>query len=114
MDRPASSAGIPLSATQKDSHPGSKTETDTPNRNDNEAPKKKPLSFKLAFIGLAAAVFVFQIDATSLGVALPVSFFELFSLSPCLTSAIILHHSGFLINLSVTWSFVDETSRTLE
>lgn len=34
---------------------------------------KKSLSFKLAFIGLAASLFVFQVDATCLGIALPVS-----------------------------------------
>ena len=34
---------------------------------------KKPLSFNLAFGGLAAALFVFQLDATALGIALPVS-----------------------------------------
>ncbi|KAJ5519094.1 Major facilitator superfamily domain general substrate transporter [Penicillium expansum] len=32
---------------------------------------KKPVSFKLAFVGLAASLFVFQVDATCLGVALP-------------------------------------------
>ncbi|KAF3055168.1 putative transporter C3H1.06c [Daldinia childiae] len=32
---------------------------------------KKSLSFKLAFIGLAAILFVFQLDATCLGIALP-------------------------------------------
>ncbi|KAI0847318.1 MFS general substrate transporter [Daldinia vernicosa] len=42
----------------------------------NEAGKtksapKKSLSFKLAFIGLAAILFVFQLDATCLGIALP-------------------------------------------
>lgn len=36
-------------------------------------PKPKSLAFKLAFIGLAASVFVFQLDATALGIALPVS-----------------------------------------
>lgn len=34
---------------------------------------KKSLSFKLAFAGLAASLFVFQVDATCLGIALPVS-----------------------------------------
>ncbi|KAJ5415184.1 Major facilitator superfamily domain general substrate transporter [Penicillium sp. CMV-2018d] len=32
---------------------------------------KKSLSFKLAFAGLAASLFVFQVDATCLGIALP-------------------------------------------
>lgn len=42
---------------------------------DAESTTKKPksLSFKLAFIGLAATLFVFQLDATCLGIALPVS-----------------------------------------
>lgn len=35
--------------------------------------QKKSLSFKLALIGLAASLFVYQIDATCLGIALPVS-----------------------------------------
>ncbi|KAK3938616.1 MFS transporter [Diplogelasinospora grovesii] len=39
---------------------------------DNTEPTpKKSLSFKLAFIGLAATLFVFQMDATCLGIALP-------------------------------------------
>lgn len=38
-----------------------------------EPKTKKSLSFKLAFIGLAASLFVFQVDATCLGIALPVS-----------------------------------------
>ena len=38
-----------------------------------EPKPKKSLSFKLAFIGLAASLFVFQVDATCLGIALPVS-----------------------------------------
>lgn len=41
---------------------------------DTTEPKtKKSLSFKLAFIGLATSLFVFQVDATCLGIALPVS-----------------------------------------
>lgn len=39
---------------------------------------KKSLSFKLAFIGIAASLFVFQLDATCLGIALPVSLKILF------------------------------------
>lgn len=38
-----------------------------------EPTPKKSLSFKLAFVGLAAILFVFQLDATCLGIALPVS-----------------------------------------
>jgi hypothetical protein len=42
--------------------------------NEPSQPKqKKSLAFKLSFIGLAAILFVFQIDATALGIALPVS-----------------------------------------
>ncbi|KAM0411003.1 hypothetical protein ACHAPD_010825 [Fusarium lateritium] len=33
--------------------------------------QKKSLAFKLSFVGLAAILFVFQIDATALGIALP-------------------------------------------
>ncbi|KAI2780392.1 MFS general substrate transporter [Daldinia loculata] len=36
-----------------------------------ESTPKKSLSFKLAFVGLAAILFVFQLDATCLGIALP-------------------------------------------
>lgn len=101
MDQPESSAGIPLSTTRRESHLEPKPEAETPNHHIDEtlgagtvdqdsegvAPSKKPLAFRLAFIGLAAAVFVFQIDATSLGIALPVSSRELLSPSPtCLLS----------------------------
>lgn len=41
--------------------------------NDTGPTKEKSLSFKLAFIGLASSLFVFQLDATCLGIALPVS-----------------------------------------
>jgi hypothetical protein len=37
-----------------------------------EPAAKKSLAFKLAFVGLAATGFVFQVDATALGIALPV------------------------------------------
>ncbi|QPC71108.1 hypothetical protein HYE68_001860 [Fusarium pseudograminearum] len=37
----------------------------------SQAKQKKSLAFKLSFIGLAAILFVFQIDATALGIALP-------------------------------------------
>uniref|UniRef100_A0A093VET8 Putative transporter C3H1.06c n=1 Tax=Talaromyces marneffei PM1 TaxID=1077442 RepID=A0A093VET8_TALMA len=37
----------------------------------SDEPTPKSLVFKLSFIGLAAAVFVFQLDATCLGIALP-------------------------------------------
>lgn len=87
MDQPESSAEIPLSTTRRESHLEPKIETETPSHSIDKAlgagtveqdskdgaPSKKLLAFKLAFIGLAAAVFVFQMDATSLGIALPVS-----------------------------------------
>ncbi|KAF5563656.1 multidrug transporter [Fusarium napiforme] len=39
---------------------------------DGTQPKrKKSLAFKLAFTGLSATLFVFQVDATALGIALP-------------------------------------------
>jgi hypothetical protein len=38
-----------------------------------EPPRKKSLSFKLAFAGLALLLLVFQVDATCLSIALPVS-----------------------------------------
>ncbi|KAJ5634814.1 MFS transporter [Penicillium herquei] len=39
--------------------------------NHEQQQSKKPLSFHLAFIGLASSLFVFQMDATCLGMALP-------------------------------------------
>lgn len=49
--------------------------TEQNEKDDAESTTKKPksLSFKLAFIGLAASLFVFQLDATCLSIALPVS-----------------------------------------
>ncbi|KAJ5598377.1 Major facilitator superfamily domain general substrate transporter [Penicillium hordei] len=50
-------------------------ELPTPQKRDgveNTTPTpRKSLSFKLAFVGLAASLFVFQVDATCLGIALP-------------------------------------------
>jgi hypothetical protein len=42
-------------------------------QNNAEPPTKNSLSFKLAFIGLAASLLIFQLDATYLSIALPVS-----------------------------------------
>ncbi|CAG7558287.1 unnamed protein product [Fusarium equiseti] len=42
-----------------------------PNDESSQPKQKKSLAFKLSFIGLAAILFVFQIDATALGIALP-------------------------------------------
>jgi len=44
-----------------------------PNDESSQPKRKKSLAFKLSFVGLAAILFVFQIDATALGIALPVS-----------------------------------------
>ncbi|KAJ4017483.1 hypothetical protein NW752_001389 [Fusarium irregulare] len=45
---------------------------EVPPIDESRQPKqKKSLAFKLSFIGLAAILFVFQIDATALGIALP-------------------------------------------
>lgn len=44
----------------------------------SETRTKKSSSFKLAFAGIAASLFVFQLDATCLGIALPVSLGLLF------------------------------------
>lgn len=38
-----------------------------------ETEARKSWSFKLAFMGIAASLFVFQLDATCLGIVLPVS-----------------------------------------
>lgn len=46
--------------------------------NDVETSPKKSLAFKLAFVGLASSLFVFQLDATALGIALPVSNIQIF------------------------------------
>ncbi|KAF4969486.1 hypothetical protein FSARC_3272 [Fusarium sarcochroum] len=48
-----------------------KTETLPGDVEENQPKQKKSLAFKLAFIGLAATLFVFQVDATALGIALP-------------------------------------------
>lgn len=40
--------------------------------------QKKSVAFKLAFIGLSATLFVFQVDATALGIALPVRSISIF------------------------------------
>jgi len=76
---------FPLSTVGAESHHEPNTTAKDPSNHDqrvldegtihpsNRKPRtSKPLSFKLAFIGLAAAVFVFQMDATALGIALPV------------------------------------------
>ncbi|KAF5017867.1 hypothetical protein F66182_10162 [Fusarium sp. NRRL 66182] len=49
-------------------------DADAPPENQNShsrSRQNKSLAFKLAFIGLAATLFVFQVDATALGIALP-------------------------------------------
>ncbi|KAM0193868.1 hypothetical protein ACHAPI_007533 [Fusarium lateritium] len=42
----------------------------------DEPKQKKSMAFKLAFMGLAATLFVFQMDATALGIALPVRIYR--------------------------------------
>ncbi|KAH7463400.1 hypothetical protein FOMA001_g18076 [Fusarium oxysporum f. sp. matthiolae] len=59
--------------TEKNTQGRSPTEdVEVSQDNGGSQPKpKKSLAFKLAFIGLAATLFVFQVDATALGIALP-------------------------------------------
>lgn len=81
-DRPEISA--PEVSVQQDAEPRSEKtghaekEMDEPiethDGSDETQSPKKPLSFHLAFIGLATSLFVFQMDATCLGIALPVSY----------------------------------------
>lgn len=90
-----SGAGVEISAPagpgQSDPEPISeKTEIEKGEENtanDVEASPKKSLAFKLAFVGLASSLFVFQLDATALGIALPVSNIHIFSQ---------LHHTSFI------------------
>jgi hypothetical protein len=58
------------------------------NGEDVEPSGKKSLAFKLAFVGLAATSFVFQVDATALGIALPVSLQISWSPKSCLNGNI--------------------------
>lgn len=75
-DRPRLEENLEVEGVEKvtetrDTHsPAEQNEQD-----DAESTTKKPksLSFKLAFTGLAASLFVFQLDATCLSIALPVS-----------------------------------------
>jgi hypothetical protein len=62
-------------ATENSTNPRSQREAPEENPEDegSQPKQKKSLAFKLSFIGLAAVLFVFQIDATALGIALPVS-----------------------------------------
>ncbi|KAF9775748.1 hypothetical protein IL306_006122 [Fusarium sp. DS 682] len=48
-----------------------KDEEASPDGEISQPKQKKSLAFKLSFIGLAATLFVFQVDATALGIALP-------------------------------------------
>lgn len=48
------------------------TDANESGQEDVDPPPKKSLAFKLAFVGLASSCFVFQLDATALGIALPV------------------------------------------
>ncbi|KAJ5451851.1 hypothetical protein N7445_000034 [Penicillium cf. griseofulvum] len=75
-DRPRLEENLEVGGVEKvtetrDTH----SPTEQNEQDDAESATKKPksLSFKLAFIGLAASLFVFQLDATCLSIALPVS-----------------------------------------
>lgn len=75
-DRPRLEENLEVDGVEKvtktrDTH----SPTEQHEQHDAESTTKKPksLSFKLAFIGLAASLFVFQLDATCLSIALPVS-----------------------------------------
>lgn len=92
MGQPAAepSAAIPLSTVGRGPHPELETETPshhcdkaleavTEEQHSEDLPKpKKPRAFYLAFTGIAVTVFLFHLDATALGIALPVSLFPCF------------------------------------
>lgn len=61
-----------LKDTEKAAEESRSPEEQTGEIKSQPAPKK-PLSFWLAFAGLALVLFVFQLDATCLSIALPVS-----------------------------------------
>lgn len=63
---------VPVTATETKTG-GTEVPAEGSGEDDVERSSKKSLAFKLAFIGLAASMFVFQLDATALGIALPVS-----------------------------------------
>lgn len=52
---------------------GTESLTEDSGVSDEARSPKKSWSFHLAFVGLATGLFVFQVDATCLGIALPVS-----------------------------------------
>lgn len=75
-DRPRLEQNVEVDGVEKvtetrDTH--SPTEQNVQDDAESTTKKPKSLSFKLAFIGLAANLFVFQLDATCLSIALPVS-----------------------------------------
>jgi hypothetical protein len=63
--------GVDKVTETKDTH--SPAEQNKQDYAESTTKKPKSLSFKLAFIGLAASLFVFQLDATCLSTSLPVS-----------------------------------------
>lgn len=86
MGHPAAEFSAEKSSTaSREPHPESETQTLshhsdrelealTLEQHSEDLPKpKKPRSFKLAFVGIAVTVFIFHLDTTALGVALPVS-----------------------------------------
>lgn len=65
--------GIELETLKNANKYSSKKDAEAlPDGEGGQSKKKKSLAFKLAFIGLSATLFVFQVDATALGIALPV------------------------------------------
>lgn len=75
-DRPRLEENLDVDSKEKVTeigHTHSPREQNEQDDAESTAKKPKSLSFKLAFIGLAASLFVFQLDATCLSIALPVS-----------------------------------------
>jgi hypothetical protein len=70
-----------------------------------ETETKKSRSFKLAFTGIAASLFVFQLDATCLGIALPVSLDNISCLSILSGQSLKIHLRPFLVTCTArAWS----------
>ncbi|KAK2472478.1 hypothetical protein H9L39_16358 [Fusarium oxysporum f. sp. albedinis] len=64
--------GIELETLKNTNKNSSKKDAEAlPDDEGSQSKQKKSLAFKLAFIGLSATLFVFQVDATALGIALP-------------------------------------------
>jgi len=73
--------GIELETLKNANKNSSKKDAEAlPDDEGSQSKQKKSLAFKLAFIGLSATLFVFQVDATALGIALPVRSYSAFVL----------------------------------